>query len=70
MSSTVTLESRLQAVEKVVADLQERILHVPGGRPWYEAIVGSMKDYPEFEEVVRFGRELREADRETSEPAE
>ena len=33
-------------------------------------MVGSMKDYPEFAEVVRLGRELRKAENGVSKPAE
>jgi len=62
MSETITLETRLDAVEKDLADLKDLVRRAPNARPWYERMIGSMKDYPEFAEVVRLGRELRKAE--------
>jgi ABC-type transporter Mla subunit MlaD len=49
------------AVEGAVAELRKS-LQTPAAN-WIEQLSGSMKDFPEFEEVVRLGREFREADR-------
>ncbi len=62
MSDSVTIEDRLAAVEKDVALLKGRVLAGNESRPWYAKLVGSMKDRPEFEEVVRLGREIRKTD--------
>jgi hypothetical protein len=71
MSNNATLESRLDAVERDVAELKRRVINAPPeGRPWYERMIGSMKDYPEFEEVGRLGREIRKADSPSLEIAE
>ena len=52
MSEAFTLEARLEAVEKDLAQLKDFVRGAPESRPWYDRMVGSMKDYPEFEEVV------------------
>jgi hypothetical protein len=62
MSEMAMLESRLEAVERRIAELSRHVLRAPGARPWYEDTIGSMKEYPEFAEVVKLGRELRKAD--------
>ena len=62
MSDSVTIEDRLAAVEKDVALLKGRVLSGDGAQPWYAKLVGSMKDHPEFDEVVKLGREIRKAD--------
>jgi hypothetical protein len=51
---------RVGRLEREVAEFK--------GRPqpptnWIGAITGSMKDEPEFDEVLRLSRELREAER-------
>lgn len=65
MATAPSLEERLAAVEAAVAELRERI---PGPeRPiapdWLDRIIGSFKDEPAFDEVIRYGCEFREADR-------
>jgi hypothetical protein len=66
MSEAATVEQRLDALERAVADLQRQ---APVGQPWWERVAGSMKDLPEFDEVLRLGREARDADRPGDEPA-
>jgi hypothetical protein len=63
-------EARLEAVERDLAELKVLVRRTPGARPWYERTIGSMKDYPEFTEVVRLGRELRKAEHDVPGPAE
>ena len=62
MSEILKLETRLDLVEKEVADLKRPVFGDGGTRPWYERMVGSMRDYPEFGEVVRLGREFRKTE--------
>lgn len=57
-----TLEQRVTSLEEQVAELRRLLASLPAGANWLENIVGSMKDYPEFEDVVRLGREIRKAD--------
>jgi hypothetical protein len=58
------IERRLKVVEDAIADLKRRIEAPPStSRHWLQEIAGSMKDYPEFEEVVQLGAKIRRADR-------
>ena len=70
MSESVALEARVVAVEKDIAELKDRIQGGAGTSPWYERTIGSMKDYPEFAEVVRLGRQIRKAESDGADPAE
>jgi hypothetical protein len=63
MSDVSALEQRVSALEKEVAELRRHVRPRESARGWIERIAGSFKDDPEFEEVVRLGREIREADR-------
>ncbi len=54
-----TIEERHENVERELAELKTLI-----ARPnWISAISGTFKDDPEFDEVLRLGKELRQADR-------
>jgi len=61
--SQPSIEQRLEAVETAVRDLQRRLANAPPTSNWLEQITGSFKDNPAFEEVVKYGRQWREADR-------
>ena len=52
------MESRLIALEKAVADLQEKTTKE---NPW-ERIIGRFKNDPIFNEIMRLGREHRLSD--------
>jgi len=62
VSPTATLEARVTSIEKDIAELKDRVFRSDRARPWYETMVGSTKDFPEFDEVVKLGREIRKAD--------
>ena len=55
-----TIEERLAKVERELAFLRART----GGdkSDWITEITGSFKDAPEFDEILRLGRELRDAE--------
>jgi hypothetical protein len=61
MATNLSLEDRLAAVEAVVADLQEQIAD-PQPTNWLKQITGSFKDEPAFEEVLAYGRAIRQGD--------
>jgi hypothetical protein len=54
-----TVEERLTAVESELARLR---IQVEQKGNWIARISGSMKDFPEFEEVVQLGRDWRRSD--------
>lgn len=55
--SAASIEDRLSELEKKVDRLIERM--EPANGDWTKQVIGSMKDRPEFEEVLRLGREFR-----------
>jgi hypothetical protein len=61
MAPNLSLEDRLSAVEAVIADLQEQIA-APQPTNWLKQITGSFKDEPAFEEVLAYGRAIRQGD--------
>ena len=63
MSQETSLEERVKVLEKEVADLKQRLLDLSFRGTWLEKVIGSMKDEPEFGEVLRLGAEIRAADR-------
>jgi hypothetical protein len=60
MSDLQTVELRLTEVERELADLKRRLPSVDG-KSWVERIAGTFKDDPEFEEIVKLGREFRKS---------
>jgi hypothetical protein len=61
MAPNISLEERLAAVEAVVAELQQQIT-APQPTNWLKQITGSFKDEPAFEEVLAYGRAIRQGD--------
>lgn len=66
MSANVNIESRLTDLEREVADLKRQIARwrrrADSGN-WIRRISGTFKGDPDFKEILRLGREIREADR-------
>ena len=63
--ATTTVEQRLLALEREVAEIKSRLGKAPPHAPdadWVSVVSGSMKDEPEFDEVVKLGRQIRTAD--------
>jgi len=56
-----TVEDRLSALETELEAVKRRLgaMHKP--RAWLEEVAGSMDDWPEFDEVLRLGREFRQS---------
>lgn len=63
MPTESLIEQRLARVEAAVAELQHRLANAPAAPNWLEQVIGSFKDEPAFEQVLAFGRAIREADR-------
>ncbi len=61
MTTNTSLEERLAAVEAAVAKLQKQV-EVPQPANWLEQITGSFKDEPAFEEILAYGRAIRQGD--------
>ena len=63
MNATVELQERVDRLEREVGEIKS-LLSQPGSKPHRQAwlnTVGIFKDDPEFQEIVRLGREYRES---------
>ena len=60
--SQSSIEQRLEAVETAVRDLQQRLERSSPSPNWLTQVIGSLKDEPAFEEVIAYGKAMREAD--------
>ena len=63
MNPSLTLEERITLLERQMADVRQRLPRQETTREWLQRISGSFKVNPDFEEIVRYGQEFREADR-------
>jgi hypothetical protein len=63
MAKEPTLEERLAEVEAAVRELRRRLDSQAPAPDWLDRVIGSFKDEPAFEEVLEYGRALRQADR-------
>ena len=61
MAINTSLEERLAAVEAAIAQLQKQIVDSQPTN-WLEQIIGSFKDEPAFEELLAYGRAIRQGD--------
>jgi hypothetical protein len=61
MTTNTSLEDRLAAVEAAIALLQKQVA-TPEPKNWLQQITGSFKDEPAFEEVLAYGRAIRQGD--------
>ena len=62
MPDTPTIRDRIEKLEFEVAELKRRSI-VENKKDWLSKVAGSFRNDPDFEEIVRLGREIREADR-------
>ena len=63
MAQSSTVEERLSQVEKELADLKTRVKTLEPKGNWIDSITGSFQDDPDFAEILRLGKEIRNADR-------
>jgi hypothetical protein len=61
MATNTSLEERLAAVESAIAQLQKQV-STPQTTNWLQQITGSFKDEPAFEEVLAYGKAIRQGD--------
>ena len=64
--SSPAIEDRLNAIERELAEVTFELARVAaqssGARPnWLDVMEGSMSEFPEFDEMVRLGREYRKS---------
>ena len=57
------LEERLARVEQELEQLKAQMSNRGSRGGWISEITGSFKDDPEFDEILRLGKEARDADR-------
>lgn len=62
MSTHISVEQRLAAVEAAVVSLQRQLAADSQSCNWLQQVTGSFKDEPAFEEVLAYGRAIRQAD--------
>ena len=67
MTPNTSLEERLAAVEAAIAELQKQVA-TPQATNWLQQITGSFKDEPAFDEVIAYGRAIRQGDESILEP--
>ncbi|MGB0561972.1 MAG: hypothetical protein ACPGVO_09230 [Spirulinaceae cyanobacterium] len=61
MSPNASMEERLAIAEAAIAQLQKQVaLYQP--TDWFQQITGSVKDEPAFEDVLAYGRAIRQGD--------
>ena len=65
--STTTIEQRVSLLEAEVARLKT-LIAPRDQQNWLARMDGSFKDEPAFEDLIRFGREIRQADRPAGDP--
>ncbi|HEY9874202.1 MAG TPA: hypothetical protein V6D12_12240 [Candidatus Obscuribacterales bacterium] len=61
MANNISLEERMATVEAALAELQKQVAN-PQPTNWLQQITGSFKDEPAFEEVLAYGRAIRQGD--------
>ncbi len=66
-SSMSTLEHRLAAVERELAELRSLITITSLPADWLQKVTGSVTDEEAFREVLELGRAIRSADRPSEE---
>ena len=61
MAVHASLEERLAIVEAAIADLQKQVESTHQTN-WLENISGSFKNEPAFEEILAYGKAIRQGD--------
>lgn len=61
-NSSNTIEQRLANVEKELAELKGAVKTLKPDPNWISCISGTFGDDPEFDEMLRLGKEIRDAE--------
>lgn len=64
MTEIELIQERLDKLEQEFEALKQRIEKPKTMNEWLERVSGRFKDDPDFEEIVRLGREWRQSQRE------
>lgn len=59
MSTDISVEERLTAIEAAVNELQKKLAD-SHSENWLQQITGSFKDEPAFEEILAYGQAVRQ----------
>lgn len=59
----LSVEERLARLEREVARLKLKVKMLHPKKDWITAITGTAKDDPDYEEILRLGKEIRDAER-------
>jgi hypothetical protein len=59
---SMTIEQRLETVERELATLKGGVKTLKPGPNWISSMCGTFKDDPEFDEILRLGKQLRDAE--------
>jgi hypothetical protein len=58
---SATLRQRVEALEKLVASLQQQQGPGPAGRAWLDDLYGKFAGDPDFETAMKLGRKYRKS---------
>jgi hypothetical protein len=61
--STASVEERLAKVEKEIEELKAKTENQSSKQGWLKKIEGSFQDDPDFLEIVKLGKEARDAEK-------
>jgi hypothetical protein len=61
----MTVEQRLAILEREVAELKEKLADAHAKPNWIDRVKGPFKGVPEFGEILRLGKEIRQSQKTT-----
>jgi hypothetical protein len=62
MPAETLIDDRLKSLERDVADLKQHLMQKNSTDNWLDRLAGSMKDEPDFDQVLELGKELRRSE--------